>query len=171
MQVFLKLILDCEPQAAWRAIQSPAVLREVMSPALGFQSLEEKGFPTRWPPGEHPVTMKALFLPIGEQIINIEYPERRHVGVQIMRDNGRGVSGATSVFRVWDHRIAIAADPAGTGKTLYRDRLKFDAGVLSAAAWPVLWSVWQYRGLRLQQEAPTWWSMIGELKAPAAGQS
>ncbi|HEY8589877.1 MAG TPA: hypothetical protein VIL55_10030 [Naasia sp.] len=163
MRVLLKLILDCEPEAAWRAIQSPAVFREVSGPIIGATSLEPQGFPTRWEEGAHPVRLKAAgVVPIGDQVIGIEFPERRHAGVSIMRDNGAGLAGMSRLFTEWDHRIAIAADPAGTGKTLYRDRLRFSAGAATAAVWPSLWALWQWRGLRLQQLAPTWSDRIGE---------
>ncbi len=155
MRVMLKLILDCEPEAAWRAIQSPTVFREASAPLLAFRSLERNGFPAVWDEGQHPVEMKALGIPIGTQSIGVELPERRHTGVQILRDNGAGLTGLNSVFTKWDHRMAIAADPAGTGKTLYRDRLVFEAGALTAAMWPSLWALWQFRGARLTALAPS----------------
>lgn len=171
MRVLLKLVLDCSPQAAWRALQSPAVLREVSSPLLEFESLELEGFPSRWEEGAHPVRVRlAGALPFGEQTIQIDFPERRHEGVSILRDTGKGLSGLPNRITEWDHRMAIAADPAGTGKTLYRDQLKYKAGPLSAALWPSLWAFWQWRGLRLQQLAPTWSSDIGEPPAHTADQ-
>lgn len=168
MRILLKLVLDCPPEAAWRAVQSPAVLREVSGPLLDFESLELQGFPSRWEAGEHPVRVRvAGAVPVGEQVIGLEFPKRRHQGVQIMKDTGRGLSGLSALITEWDHRIAIAADPIGTGKTLYRDQLKFSAGKYSAAVWPGLWAFWQWRGLRLQQLAPTWSSDIGEPSASA----
>jgi hypothetical protein len=163
MRVLLKLVLDCEPEAAWRAIQSPAVLREVYTPLIRVQSLEPQGFPSRWDEGAHPVRMLAGgVVPLGDQVIALEFPGRRHEGVQIMRDHGAGLTGLSSVFTEWDHRIAIAADPAGTGKTLYREQLRYSAGPFSAAVWPALWSLWQWRATRLRRLAPTWSSRLGE---------
>jgi hypothetical protein len=155
MRVVLKLVLDCEPEAAWRAIQSPTVFREASLPLLAFRSLEDEGFPNRWDEGRHPVQISALGIPLGTQAIGIELPERRHEGVQILRDNGEGITGLNSIFRTWDHRMAIARGPR-PGTTLYRDRLRFDAGPLSAALWPSLWALWQFRGARLTALAPSW---------------
>ena len=45
MIVMLKVVLDCDPDAAWHALRSPAALREVVSPWLDFASLEPQGFP------------------------------------------------------------------------------------------------------------------------------
>lgn len=154
--MLLKLTLDCEPEAAWRAIQSPTVFREASLPLLDFRSLEPNGFPPRWEEGVHPVRILAAGVPIGSQAISIEFPERRHAGVQILRDNGGGLTGATTVFDRWDHRMAIAASPDEPGKTLYRDRLVFSAGALTLPIWPSLWAFWQLRGARLKALAPTW---------------
>ena len=157
MRVLLKEILDCPPDAAWRALQSPAVFREVSSPLISVESLEADGFPLTWEPGEHPVELTALGLvPMGKQVIRLAMATERRDGVRIVRDTGRGMSGALEAVTLWDHRMAVAPDPAGTGKTLYRDQLKFSAGRVSALAWPSFWAFWQWRGIRLHQLAPTW---------------
>jgi hypothetical protein len=157
VRVLLKLVLDCEPDAAWRAIRSPAVFREVSSPLVAMDSLSADGFPTVWEPGQHPVVVRGGgLIPLGKQIIRLTFSEHRRDGVRIMRDSGRGVTGAVAATTLWDHRMAIAPDPAGTGKTLYRDQLVIEAGWLTPVAWYSLWAFWQWRGRRLRQLAPTW---------------
>jgi hypothetical protein len=157
MRVLLKEILDCSPDAAWRALRSPAVFREVSSPLVSAVSLEADGFPTIWEPGEHPVSLTALGLvPMGEQVIRLTMATERKDGVRILRDTGRGVSGALASLTLWDHRMAVSPDPAGTGKTLYRDQLIFRTGALTLAGWPVFWALWQWRMRRLTQLAPGW---------------
>lgn len=156
MRVLLKLTLDCAPEAAWRAIQSPTVFREASLPLLQFRSLELNGFPPRWEEGHHPVAITAAGVPIGTQSIGIEFPDRRHKGVQIMRDHGAGLTGLSAVFTRWDHRMAISAHPTEPGKTLYRDQLIFSAGPATAAVWPSLWLLWQMRAARLRSIAPSW---------------
>ncbi|MCU1479238.1 MAG: hypothetical protein JWQ19_24 [Subtercola sp.] len=172
MKVLLKFVLDCEPEAAWRALQSPAVFREVSAPLLKVSSREPGGFHTMWPEGENRVEIEALGLvPLGIQIVDIDRSRTQHAGVRIVHDKGRGVSGALKVATTWDHRMAVAADPAGTGKTLYRDRLIVKAGALTPALWASLWAFWQLRGVRLQQLAPTWAfdpEFSGDAKATAA---
>jgi len=161
MRVLLKEILDCTPDAAWRALASPAVFREVSAPLMSVASLEADGFPTTWSPGEHPVTMSGLGLvPLGEQIIRLEMRTTK-TGVRIVHDTGNGVSGAMKAVTHWDHSMAIAPDPAGTGKTLYRDQLIFSAGPATLAVWPGLWAFWQLRMLRLKALAPTWQYDLG----------
>ena len=157
MRVLLKEILDCSPDAAWRALRSPAVFREVSSPVVSVDSLEMDGFPTIWEPGEHPVSLTALGLvPMGDQVIRLTMATTRKDGVRILRDTGRGVSGPLASVTLWDHRMAVSPDPAGTGKTLFRDQLIFRTGALTLASWPVFWALWQWRLHQLKRLAPNW---------------
>ena len=39
----LKQVLDCDPDAAWRAIRSPQVFRAVSAPLMTFTSAEPLG--------------------------------------------------------------------------------------------------------------------------------
>lgn len=154
MRVLLKLVLACEPDAAWRAIRSPSVLGAVSSPLTTFSPADPLGFPQSWPNGEHHVRVRAFgVVPIGEQVIGVSYPQRDDE-VRIMLDTGRGVSGPLSAITRWEHSLAVA--PAPGGKTLYRDRLVFEAGLLTPLLWPVYWAFWQWRGIRMQRLAPTW---------------
>ncbi|WP_201799223.1 hypothetical protein [Subtercola vilae] len=170
MKVMLKLVLDTDPDAAWRALQSPTVFREVSAPLLSARSLEAGGFQTQWPEGANRVAMSALgLIPVGEQVIDIDRTHTQHEGVRIIRDHGHGVSGALKFTTLWDHRMAVSADPAGTGKTLYRDRLLIGAGLMTPAVWASLWAFWQLRGLRMQQLAPGW-AFDPELMGPDAAE-
>ena len=170
MRVLLKLVLDCPPDAAWRAIRSPEVFGAVSAPFTVFTSLEPEGFPTLWVPGEHLVKVRAGgLLPIGEQIIGVSFPEpgsphsgTRAVGysgvgsgeVRLMRDTGRGVGGALGLIRRWEHTMAVSDAPGA--RTLYRDQLVFDAGLLTPLLWPVYWAFWQWRAFGLRRLAPSW---------------
>jgi hypothetical protein len=154
MRVLLKLVLDCDPDDAWWAIRSPAVLRQVSYPLTTFESLEPEGFPTLWEPGEHPVLVRALgIVPIGEQVIGISFPPRTD-GVRMMRDTGRAIGGPLSLVTPWEHSLTVVAAPGG--RTLYRDQLKFDAGPLSLVLWPIYWAFWQWRAFGLRRLAPEW---------------
>lgn len=165
MRVLLKLFLDCDPDAAWRALQSPTAFREVALPWLDFQPDGDAVFPTVWGHGEHRVRVRALgAFTVGTQAIRLD--TLRPVGAgesetRILRDSGGGTGGALSALPRLDHRMAIAPDPAGPGpdgrvRTLYRDQLIVRAGVLTPVAWYTLWAFWQWRGHRLRRLAPTW---------------
>jgi len=170
MVVMLKERLDCRPEAAWRALQSPTVMREVAGPWLGYASREDGGFPSRWEPGDHPVQLLgAGFLPMGGQEISISLDTTTHTGVRIVRDAGHGTEGLPAVITSWYHRMAVAPHPADPSATLYRDRLEFDAGALTPGLWAGLWPLWQWRGLRLKQLAPGFDELPPEAQEGAEG--
>lgn len=154
MRILLKFELDCKPDAAWWALRSPAVFRAVASPFLTFHSLEKSGFPEMWSRGPHPVAVRALRLfPLGEQLIDLSYPKRSD-GVRAQVDAGGGLNGAIAVIAYWQHTMAVAATT--DGRTLYRDRLVFRAGLLTPLLWPVLWTFWQWRARRIRQLSRDW---------------
>jgi hypothetical protein len=154
MRVLLKLELDCTPDAAWDAIRSPQTLRDVSFPLTTFASLEDGGFPEQWPEGPHLVSVRAFGLTdIGRQCIEISYTQRNN-GVRVARDFGRGVSGPLSLVTRWRHEMAVSALP--DGRTLYRDQLRFSAGVLTLPMWLMYWVFWQWRAYGIRRLAPTW---------------
>jgi len=154
MRVLLKMVLDCSPDAAWRGIRSPAGLRQASAPLMRFDSLEPDGFPDLWDEGEHPVRVSTLGgIPLGEQVISIGFPPERD-GARLVRDSGYGVSGIFTMVSAWEHTMAVA--PLPDGRTLYRDRLVFEAGRVTALLWPTYWVFWQFRALRIRQAAKTW---------------
>ena len=153
MRILLKLELDCTPDAAWNAIRSPNVFREVSFPFTTFSSLEDTGFPATWPEGRHLLGVRALGLvDVGRQCVDISYGERG--GARLMRDAGTPVSGALSLVTRWRHTMAVS--PAPDGRTLYRDELDFSAGLLTLPAWLVFWVYWQWRAAGLRRLAPRW---------------
>jgi hypothetical protein len=154
VRILLKLVLDTPPDAAWRAIRSPSVFTAVSRPFTTFESLEPTGFPEIWSVGDHPVSVKAFGLvPIGEQVISIAIPKKQD-GVRTVVDAGHGESGALTLVTKWHHTMAVSAAPLG--KTLYRDRLEFSAGLFTPIMWVAYWAFWQWRALRLRQLAPHW---------------
>lgn len=154
MHVMLKLELDCTPDAAWAALRRPTVFRAVSAPFTTFSSLEPDGFPEQWPEGDHRVRGKAFgIIPVGEQSIDISYPQPRD-GVRVVRDSGGGVSGPLGLVTYWQHSMAVSE--LADGRTLYRDKLVYDAGLLNFVMWPVFWLFWQWRAARIRRLAPTW---------------
>ena len=153
----LKLVLDCDVDVAWRALRSPAVLRELYSPMMGLEALDAAGFPTVWEPGAHRVRVKAAgAVPLGDQIIDLEFLERRD-GTRILHDQGDPITGPLSKLAGWDHQMAVSRDKHDPTKTLYRDRLE-----ISGAVAPALWYlVFGLPGLLAYKMLNTADSMIG----------
>jgi hypothetical protein len=154
MRILLKFVLDCDPDAAWLAIRSPAVMSMVAAPFAQFRSLDAGGFPEVWHPGPHAAELTSLAgLPVGDQVIDIAL-KRRTDGVRMMRDAGYGESGVLALITFWQHTMAVS--PAEGGGTLYRDQLVFRAGLLTPLFWPVYWAFWQWRGFRLRRLTRGW---------------
>lgn len=153
MYVQLKLVLDTDPAAAWRALRSPAVMRELYAP---FIAVDVDGDETLWQntADEVPLSLAGL-VPLGRQLIELDYDETSHAGVKILRDTGGPSTGPLSALRGWNHRMAVSPAPGHPGLTLLRDRLTFH-GAAAAAYWYPLWMIWQWRGSRLRDMAPSW---------------
>ena len=164
MRILLKLTLDCDADAAWRALHSPRAVAELYGPFVGLEPMAAGGLPTRLEPGaDVPVRMMlgssvlGTTVPLGSQLIHVSdrYVDDASGAVRILRDSGIPLTGPLASLDVWDHQMAVVADPSDPAKTLWRERLVI-GGAAAPVLWPVLWSVWQWRALRLRQVAPTW---------------
>ena len=153
MRVLLKFELDCSADVAWRAIRSPAGLKQVSAPFMEFHS-EQGGFPEMWPAGEHLVHVKLFGLAsMGRQVIAISFPQPRG-NTRLVRDTGYGISGVFTSVNNWRHTMAVT--PLSSGRTLYRDELRVDAGALTPLMWPAYWAFWQWRAIRMRMLARSW---------------
>lgn len=148
--VALKLTLPQDANTVWDALRDPTVFRAVSAPLLSMSSRESAGFPQRWDDsGPHRIQISLLGkVPVGEQTIDISFAEHSD-GTRILTDAGQPQSGSLTVLRDWRHRMAVT--PLPDGRSLYRDRLDFDAGWLSAAAWVGLWAFWQWRAFNFRR--------------------
>ena len=155
MRVLLKLTLDCEPETAWGRLHDPDTFAAVMFPLMTVRSTETGGFPKQWALGSHGLALKLFgIVPLGTQSVQLSAREGEATGIKILRDTGTGTSGALTLLRDWDHRMAIS--PLADGRTLYRDQLRVRAGVLTPLAWPGLWAFWQWRGAKLRRMSADW---------------
>ena len=155
MRVLSKFTIDCDADAAWRALHSPRVLAEVYGPFLDMQPLE--AIPTQWEHGQNAAVGLSVagLIPVGRQLISITHAEREVGGVRvrIIRDSGMPLTGPLAVLDVWDHQMAVS--PLPDGRTLWRERLVI-GGAAAPALWPGLWALWQWRAARIRQIAPSW---------------
>ena len=158
MRILLKLEIDCDADAAWRALHSPRAVAELYGPLLDFEPLIPDGLPTSWMPGDDiPVQLSALGVPVGRQLIHASelFIDDRHGPVRIFRDSGIPLTGPLASLDVWDHQMAVSPAPGDPSKTLWRDRLVI-GGPTAVALWPVLWASWQWRAARIRALAPSW---------------
>jgi hypothetical protein len=158
MRILLKLVIDCDADAAWRALHSPRAVAELYGPLLEMTPMAPEGLPTSLVPGaDVPVSLSAAGLPVGQQLIHVSdrYVEDTRGPVRILRDSGIPLTGPLAALDVWDHQMAVAPAPGDPSKTLWRDRLVI-GGAAAPALWPVLWATWQWRAARIRAMAPTW---------------
>ena len=167
MRIMLKLILDCDANAAWRALHSPRAIADLYGPLLDLAPMDAAGMPTRLEPGaDVPVrmTLGAVGgdgarggLPLGDQLIHVSERTVRDARgtVRIFRDSGIPLTGPLAALDVWDHQMAVSPAPGDGTRTLWRERLVI-GGRAAPALWPVLWATWQWRGARLRSLARTW---------------
>ncbi len=154
MRILLKFSIDCDADAAWRALHSPATMAELYGPLLSLEPLSPP--PTRWESGQDAaVRMAILGAPVGTQLISIS--DRTVTAddgaVRIMRDSGSPLTGPLAALDVWDHQLAVSPLPGA--RTLWRERLVI-GGRAAHLLWPSLWLAWQWRQARIRSLAPTW---------------
>ncbi len=156
MRVLLKFVIDCDADAAWRAVHSPRAAAELYGPLVEMRPLEP--LPTRWEPGtDAAVDLVAAGITIGRQLIAItdrvvDGPDGQ---VRIVRDSGTPLTGPLAALDVWDHQMAISAAPGDPRRTLWRERLVI-GGRAAPALWPGLWATWLWRATRIRALAPSW---------------
>lgn len=159
MRIMLKLVLDCDADAAWRALHSPRAVADLYGPFVELAPMAAEGLPIRLEPGaDVPVRMSvAGRIGLGQQLIHVSerHVDDAHGPVRIFRDSGIPLTGPLAALDVWDHQMAVSPAPGDSSRTLWRDRLVI-GGAAAAALWPVLWATWQWRGARLKALAPTW---------------
>lgn len=159
MRILLKLVIDCDADAAWRAVHSPRAVAELYGPLMDLAPLVPNGLPTSWEPGgDVPVQLSlAGLVPMGRQLIHVSERTTQDANgtVRIFRDSGIPLTGPLASLDVWDHQMAISPAPGDPARTLWRDRLVI-GGPTALALWPMLWATWQWRGARITAMAPTW---------------
>lgn len=144
-QVRIETMIEAPLAVCVAHLKTPALLRYVAAPLIGFVSREPDGFPAEWAPGPHRVWMLALgFVPLGPQSVDISHGDWDGDPVWV-RDNGAGL-----LVRRWDHRIEMTAE--GPDRTRYVDLVDIDAGPLTifVHAFAILFYRWRqmrWRGL------------------------
>lgn len=148
MRVVLRVEIDAYPDEVWAMLHDPLALAQVVAPLLEIEPVGHRRFPPTWTPGDHLVRVRLFgILPVGDQKIRLSTSRRG--GARILEDSGGPVSGALGLVRSWRHRMAVSPLPGG--RTLYRDRLDFSAGLLTPAVWIGTWLLWQYRAIGIRR--------------------
>ncbi|MFT4136862.1 hypothetical protein [Microbacterium sp.] len=157
MRILLKLVVDCDADAAWRALHSPRAMAELYGPLLELEPLATAPTTSLHSGADLPVQLRVGAVPVGRQLVHVSERHAHDRGgeVRILRDSGIPLTGPLAALDVWDHQMAVSAAPGDPARTLWRDRLVI-GGAAAPLLWPVLWSTWQWRGARIRALAPTW---------------
>ena len=159
MRILLKFVIDCDADAAWRALHSPRAIAELYGPLLEMEPLEARGLPTSLTPGaDVPVQLSVGgVMRVGRQLIHVseQFAQDEDGPIRIFRDSGIPLTGPLSSLDVWDHQMAVSPAPGDLTKTLWRERLVI-GGASAPVLWPVLWATWQWREARIKALARTW---------------
>lgn len=144
MKVDVSTRLDCPADAAWEEVQKSSLLLHVIRPLATVTPTEPQGFPVRWREGMTVQCRTHLcgFIPVG--VRTVHFRKIDHAARQIF------IRESDPLVRRWDHTIAIA--PAGKARSIYRDVIDLDAGVLTFVVWA--WTSWFYRQRRWRALAP-----------------
>jgi ligand-binding SRPBCC domain-containing protein len=145
MRLDLATEIDAPLEVVWRHVRTSALLRHVAAPLITFYALEPSELPEIWVEGRYRVGLKIFgWLPFGDQWIVVEHVETPE-GYAV-RDNG-----SSRLIRRWDHHITLT--DAGGGRTLYRDTLDLEAGLLTLPVYAFAQVFYRHRQRRWRELA------------------
>ena len=150
MKVDVATPLDCSADTAWNEVQKTSLLLHVIRPLARLTAADPSGFPPCWREG---MTFRCRtyvfgFIPIGVRTLRFRRidPMAREI---VIRESD-------PLVRRWDHIISIV--PVDALRSLYRDVIDLDAGVLTFVVWA--WTSWFYRHRQRR-----WRALAPELEA------
>lgn len=134
MIVDVSTILDCPAPKAWSEVQKSSLLRYVIWPLARFAP-SGVPFPECWSEGLTVQGKLFVFgiIPMGVHTVLLEKVDQKHCEIQSRERD--------PLIRRWDHLISIKALDAS--RSIYRDTIDIDAGVLTFVVWA--WANWFYR--------------------------
>src|ERR1700752_4155710 len=125
MRALVESDLPCDADRAWAAVQTSALLLEVVRPLVAIRPLPGEAFPERWTAGMTLACRSYLFgvIPLGTRTLAFESVDPAARAMQTRERD--------ALVRRWDHRIAVR--PLGPGQCRYSDDIEIEAGLLTPA--------------------------------------
>lgn len=130
----------CSPHELWERIMTPASLRFVTFPLLGFTPLHADELGREWQVGV-PYHLKLYllnFIPLGRHTIELTKIDPATRTIE-SRESGQ-------LIRVWNHTISF--QPTAPGTIIYTDQIEIQAGFLTAVIWLFAQLFYRYRQRR-----------------------
>ena len=142
-----ELVFYCDLKTDYETVKArimePRLFLHVAAPLVKFAPIGMEAFPDRWAEQVYRGSMKLFgVIPIGWQAIVIHFGDGASDAL-VLNDRGYGPT-----LRKWDHRIE--ATPREGGGTLYVDRLRMDAGLLTPIAAFFVAQFFKHRQRRLR---------------------
>lgn len=156
-----RVVLDCSPALAWRAIHSPRAAGELYAPWVVLRpSAGASAFPGVWRDGdEQPVDARVFgVVPLGRSLIRVRHgrvrlPSGRTIAA--FHDAGQPLSGPLALLDSWDHRMAVEPIDGDPDRCVWHERLVV-TGRAAVLLGPVLRLAWALRVLALRAAARGW---------------
>jgi hypothetical protein len=135
MRVDIDTPLKCSAAAAWKEVQTSALLLRVAWPLASILPVSPAKFPERWSEGSTIQCRPFMFgfIPLGVRTLHFERIDHASYEIQTRESD--------ALVRRWDHVISIK--PLGADRSLYRDTIDIDAGSFTFMVWA--WAAWFYR--------------------------
>ena len=127
-------ILECPAAKAWDEVQKSSLLRYVIWPLVRFVPCGAP-FPERWSEGLT-IECKLLVLgiiPMGVHTVHLEKIDQSNYEIHSREHD--------PLIARWNHLISIK--PLDDSRSIYRDTIDIDAGILTFVVWA--WANWFYR--------------------------
>jgi len=147
MKAEIATVLDCPPEKVWEQLQTSALLQRVAWPLVRFAPVGGQALPERWAAGTT-VELRVYilgFIPLGTHRLVFETLDPESRAIQTRESD--------ALVRRWDHLISLKADR--NGRTLYRDAIEIDAGVLTILVWAWAHGFYRHRQRRWRAIAKT----------------
>jgi len=119
-------ILDCSATKAWNEVQKSSVLLHVIWPLVWLVPAGVP-FPEHWSEGLTIQCKLFIFgiIPIGVHTVHIEKIDQKNHQIQSREHD--------PLVARWDHVISIK--PLDDSRSIYRDTIDIDAGILTFVVW------------------------------------
>jgi len=145
MRVFVESLLPCSAERAWSAVQTRALLEEVVYPIVVLRPVKAKQLPDRWTLGPKVRCRSFLFglITLGTRNLWFERIDQQQFEIQT-REWDR-------LVRRWDHLIRIRPESAGSCR--YSDEIEIEAGWRTPLVAMFAWFFYRHRQRRWRRVA------------------
>lgn len=145
MRVYVESILPCSAELAWSAVQTRALLDEVIFPVIVLRPAQGRQLPDRWALGPKVRCRSYLFglIPLGTRTLWFERIDQQHFEIQT-REWDR-------LVRRWDHLVRIR--PEGAESCCYSDEVEIEAGWRTPFVALFAWFFYRHRQRRWRRVA------------------